>query len=152
MPMKVFKMMLLFSVVLFSYTFPFYFSLPFLFSILPVLQCFFCWHPCLVCPLPYSSFPFTTPQNLAAVDIITSYHSLLWSSTKLLLNILISMSQDKPEVIYCCCAHGPVEFHLTLKGTLLFKLLEVSLCNLWWRSDMESPYASDCSKGLQNIY
>jgi len=62
------------------------------------------------------------------------------------------MSQDKPEAIYCSRAHGPVEFHLTLKGTLPFKLLEISLCNLWWRSDMEIPYASDHSKGLQNIY
>jgi len=118
------------NIIAFFYTFPFYFSLPFLFSILPVLQCFFFWYPCLVCPLPYSSFPLTTPQNLAAPDIITSYHSLLLCSTKLLFNVLISMSQDKPEVIYCCHAHGPVVFHLTLKGTLLFKLLEISLCNL----------------------
>jgi len=33
MPMKVFKMSLLLSVVLFSYTFSFYFSLPFLSSV-----------------------------------------------------------------------------------------------------------------------
>jgi len=31
MPMKVFKMSLLFNLVLFSYTFPFYFSLSFIF-------------------------------------------------------------------------------------------------------------------------
>jgi hypothetical protein len=112
-------------------------------------------HPCLVSTsyanrqIPYSSFPLTTPQNVPTPDIITSHYTLLWYSTKPLLNILINTCQDKPEAIYCARAHGPVEFHCTLKGTLPFKLSEISLCNLWWRSDMESPHARIAAKAFR---
>jgi hypothetical protein len=139
---------------LFSYTFPLCFSLPFLFSFshfsmflfsAPLPHVYFIYN----CPISYSSSPLTTPQNLAAPDIITSHHSLLWSSTVPLFNVLINMSQDKPEAIYCSRTHGPVEFHCTLKGTLPFKLFEISLCNLGWRSDMESPYARIAAKAFR---
>jgi hypothetical protein len=122
--------------------FSFFSSISFFHS--PIFPMFLFRHPCLVStsyvnrPIPYSSYPLTTPQNEPTPDIITSHHTLLWYSTKPLFNVLISMSQDKPEAIYCSHAHGPVEFHCTLKGTLPFKLSEISLCNLWWRSDMES--------------
>jgi len=43
-------------------------------------------------PIPYSCSPLTTPQNLSTLDIITSHHTLLWSSTKLPFNILINTS------------------------------------------------------------
>lgn len=125
------------------------------FFILPFLQCFFFRHLCLVStsyanrPIPYSSSPLTTAQNLSTPDIITPHHSLLWSSTKPLFNVLINTSQDTPEAICCSDAHGPVEFHCTLKGTLPFKLFEISLCNLWWRSDMESPYARIAAKAFR---
>jgi hypothetical protein len=155
MPMKVFKMLLLFFHCLVFLHFPFLFSSSISFFILPFLQCFFFQHPCLVStsyadrPIPYFSSPLTTPQNLSTLDIITSHHTLLWSSTRPPFNVLINTSQDKPEVIYCSCAHGPLEFHCTLKGTLPFKLFEISLCNLWWRSDMESPYARIAAKAFR---
>jgi len=60
--------------------FPFLLFSSISFFILPVLQCFFYQHPCPMptscahCPIPYSSSPLTTPQNLAAPDVITCHH------------------------------------------------------------------------------
>ena len=112
----------------------------------------------LSAPLPHAYFMCSLPNTLlffpthhtSESSSSRCYHlsPLLWSSTKPLFNVLISMSQDKPEAIYCSRTHGP-EFHRSLKGTLPFKLLEVSLCNFWWRSDMESLYPSDRRKAFR---
>lgn len=135
-----------FTLSLFIFLFHFFFHSP-------ISPMFLFRHPCLVStsyanrPVPYSC-PHSPPSESTNSRYyhLSPYITLIFY--KALFNILINMSQDKPEDIYCFRAHGPV-VSLHTERTSPFKLFEISLRNLCWRSDMESPYARIAAKAFR---